>query len=61
MEHRGVRYELVQTVKPAGWKWVVHVNSIRTQTGFASDKQLAVHAATRAIDKVIDGEKKKEL
>jgi len=58
MEHRGVRYELVQTVKPAGWKWVAHLNSVRIQTGFASDKQLAIHAATRAIDKAIDGENK---
>src|SRR4051812_6396189 len=43
MEYRGVRYELVHTVIPAGWKWIVHLNSVRTQTGF--DKQLAVHAA----------------
>jgi hypothetical protein len=58
MEHKGVRYELAQTANPAGWKWVVHLNSIRTQTGFSSDRQLAIYAATRAIDKAIGGEKK---
>ena len=51
---------MVQTVKPAGWKWIVHLNSVRTQTGFASDKQLAIHAAMRAIDKAIESEKKRE-
>ena len=60
MEYRGVRYELVHTVIPAGWKWIVHLNSVRTQTGFASDKQLAIHAAMRAIDKAIESEKKRE-
>ena len=49
---------LVQTAKPAGWKWVVHLNSIRTLSGFASDKQLAIHGAKRAIDKALDAEKK---
>ena len=58
MEHRGVRYVLVQTAKPAGWKWVVHLNPIRTLSGFSSDKQLAIHGAKRAIDKALDGEKK---
>jgi hypothetical protein len=28
------------------------------QTGFSSDRQLAIYAATRAIDKAIGGEKK---
>ena len=51
---------MVHTVIPAGWKWIVHLNSVRTQTGFASDKQLAIHAAMRAIDKAIDSEKKRE-
>ena len=59
MEHKGVRYELMKTANPPGWKWVVHLNSIKTQTGFSSDKQLAIHAATRAIDTALDREKKK--
>jgi hypothetical protein len=53
MEHKGIRYEVVQTLQPRGWKWIVHLDSTRTQTGFASDKQLAIHAATRAIDKAL--------
>ena len=60
MEYRGVRYELVHTVIPAGWKWIVHLSPVRTQTRFASDKQLAIHAAMRAIDKAVDSEKKRE-
>jgi len=31
----------------------------RTETGFASDKQLAIHAAMRAIDKAVEAEGKK--
>jgi hypothetical protein len=58
MEHRGVRYELVQITNPVGWKWIVHLNSTKTQTGFSSDKQLAMHAATRVINNAVDGEKK---
>jgi len=60
MEHKGVRFELVKTADPAGWKWVVHLNSIRTLTGFSSDRQLAIHAAMRAIDRALDGKKKQE-
>ena len=60
MEHRGVRYALVEIDNPAGWKWVVHLNSSRTVTGFSSDKQLAIHAATRAIDKALDDGKKEK-
>ena len=58
MEYRGMRYELVQTGNPAGWKWVVHLNSVRMQSGFSSDKQLAIFAAMHAINKAINGKKK---
>ena len=60
MEHRGVRYVLVQTAEPAGWKWVVHLTSTKTQTGFSSDKQLAIHAAKRAIECDLFGRKRRE-
>jgi hypothetical protein len=53
MDHKGVRYELLQTVHPSGWKWIVHLSPIRTQTGFSSSKDLAIHAAKRAIEKAL--------
>jgi hypothetical protein len=52
MDHKGVRYELLQTMNPAGWKWVVHLGEIQP-AGFSSSKQLAIHAAQRAIEKAL--------
>jgi hypothetical protein len=53
MEHKGVRYELLQTVHPAGWKWVAHISHTKQATGISSSKELATHAAKRAIEKTL--------
>jgi hypothetical protein len=53
MDHKGVRYELVQAVHPSGWKWVAHLTPTKTQTGFSISKELAIHAAKRAIEKML--------
>jgi hypothetical protein len=53
MEHKGVRYELLQTSHPAGWKWVVHISATKTKTGFSHSKQLAKFAAIKAIDNAL--------
>ncbi len=53
MEHNGVRYELLQTSHPAGWKWVVHISATKTKTGFSHSKQVAKFAAIKAIDNAL--------
>jgi len=53
MDHKGLRYEVLQTVHPAGWKWVAHLSPTRTQTGFSSSKEVAISAAKRAIEKAL--------
>jgi predicted RNase H-like HicB family nuclease len=60
MEHKRVRYELLQTVHPSGWKWVAHVSHIKQTTGFSSSKDLAIRAAKRAIEKALAAEEKRE-
>jgi hypothetical protein len=51
MDHKGVRYELLQAVHPSGWKWVAHLSP--TQTGFSTSKEVATHAAKGAIEKAL--------
>jgi hypothetical protein len=60
MEHKGVRYELLQTTNPSGWKWIAHLSPLKTQAGFSSLKQLAIHAAKRAIEKALEAEEKRK-
>ena len=50
MEHKGVRYELLQTEHAFGWKWVAHISPTRQITGFSSYKEIAIQAAKRAIE-----------
>jgi hypothetical protein len=54
MNHKGVRYEVLQALHPAGWKWVAHISSTRQTTGFSSEKEIAIRAAKRAIEKVLE-------
>ena len=60
MEHKGLRYEVLQMTHPSGWKWIVHLSAIKTQTGFCRSKDVALFAATRAIDKALEAEKKEK-
>jgi hypothetical protein len=50
MDHKGVRYELLQTVDPSGWKWIAHISHTKQITGFSRSRDLAIHAAKRAIE-----------
>jgi hypothetical protein len=59
MEHNGVRYELLETVNPPGWKWVARISPIKQAAGFSASKELAVHAAKRAIEKALEAEKRR--
>ena len=60
MEHNGLRYEVLQMTSPSGWKWIVHLSPTKTQTGFCRSKDVAIFAATRAIDKAVEAEKNKK-
>jgi hypothetical protein len=53
MDHKGLRYEVLQILHPAGWKWVAHLSPTRIQTGFSSSKEVAIGAAKRAIEKAL--------
>jgi hypothetical protein len=55
MEHKGIRYELLQSVSPAGWRWVAHTSLTEPKMGFSRSKQLAEFAAQSAIDKALSG------
>jgi hypothetical protein len=52
----GVRYELLQTLHPSGWKWVAHVSHVKQITGFSRSKELAIHAVKRTIEKALEAE-----
>jgi hypothetical protein len=60
MDHKGVRYELLQTLQPDGWKWVAHISHTQQTTGFNTSKDLAARAARRAIEKALAAEEKRE-
>jgi hypothetical protein len=53
MEHRGVRFELMQMTSPSGWKWIAHLSPTKMRTGFSRSKDIAAFAATRAIDEAL--------
>jgi len=60
MEHKGVRYQVLRTASPNGWKWVAHVSHTKQITGFSRLKEMAVAAAKRAIEKALAVEKKRD-
>jgi hypothetical protein len=57
MEYRGIRYEVVQTASPNGFKWVVHLDSTHTKTGISHSRRTAILDAERAIDKTLGASK----
>jgi hypothetical protein len=61
MEHKGIRYSVVQTSSPTGWKWIVHLNERRTKTGTAPNRVAAIRFAEMAIAKATNAIKKREL
>jgi hypothetical protein len=61
MQHKGIRYEVLQTVHPSGWKWVAHISHTKQTTGFSRSKEMAIHAAKRAIEKALGAEEGKPV
>jgi len=50
MNYKGIQYQIVRTANPTGWKWTVLVDG--RITGFTYNREEAVKAAERAIDKL---------
>jgi hypothetical protein len=50
MDHKGVRYEILQTANPTGWKWFVYLPNGKTKTGVSHSKGTALFRAFKAID-----------
>jgi hypothetical protein len=57
MEHKGIRYDVLRTTSPNGWKWVVHITASDTKTGFSYSKEMAAFAAKKAIERLSKKEK----
>jgi hypothetical protein len=58
MDHKGIRYQVVQTANPAGFKWIVHPDENRTKTGVSYSRGNAIFHAVRAIDKAVSASAK---
>ena len=52
MEYRGVEFNVVQTLSPKGWRWVVRVDQ-GERTGRVRDRHTAVRRAKEVIDGLI--------
>jgi hypothetical protein len=53
MEHQGVKYTVVQTINPPGWKWSFEREGRSPRTKIAFNRAEAVSAAERAISQTI--------
>lgn len=51
MEYKGIRFEVVQTANPTGWKWVVHFDPNRRKSGISFSRAMAITSAKYAIEK----------
>jgi hypothetical protein len=50
MEHKGIRFEIVETTNPCCWKWIIFLDAIRMRTGVALTRADAVSDAELAIE-----------
>jgi hypothetical protein len=54
MEHKGVQYQVVETVNPRGWKWTVQLAEGRTISGVSFSRGHAIFYAICAIDRALN-------
>ena len=54
MEHKAIQYEIIQTINPCCWKWIVFLDATRTRTGVALTRADAVLDAELAIEKALE-------
>jgi len=53
MEHKDVRFDVVQTASPTGWKWTVYIPGRRPKSGTTINTPMAIQLAETAIDRAI--------
>jgi hypothetical protein len=53
VEHRGIKYQVVQTANPTGFRWTVQIDATRTRTGTSSSKGNAIFKAVCLINAVV--------
>jgi hypothetical protein len=53
MEYKGIRYDVLQTANPTGWKWTVWLDERRTKTGVCFSRATAIIFAEHAIEKIM--------
>jgi hypothetical protein len=54
MEHKAIQFEIIQTINPCCWKWIVFLDATRTRTGVALTRADAVLDAELAIEKALE-------
>jgi hypothetical protein len=54
MEYKGIRFEIVETTNPYGWKWIVFLDETRMRTGQALTRADAALDAELAIEKALE-------
>ena len=57
MAYKTIRFEVIETTNPYGWKWTVFLDSTRTRTGIGLTRADAVLDAEFAIDKALERRK----
>ena len=54
MEYKTIRFEVIETTNPYGWKWIVFLDLTKTRTGIGLTRADAVLDAEFAIDKALE-------
>ena len=54
MEYKTIRFEVIETTNPYGWKWIVFLDATKTRTGIGLTRADAVLDAEFAIDKALE-------
>ena len=49
MEHKGIRYTVVQTAAPTGWRWSVELTPLKSRTGQSHNKDSAIRKAQSVV------------
>ena len=53
LEHRGIKYNVVQTANPTGWRWTVDLSPPhKSRTGHTPRRDAAVRKAQHVIDRL---------
>jgi hypothetical protein len=55
MEHKQVKYQILQTLSPTEWKWIVHFPT-ETKSGVSGSKSRAIPSAISAINRAKNAE-----